>query len=404
MAGFSEKRHVVLGVTGSIAAYKSIELARILVSRGYEVRAIMTKSAEQFIGAATLEAVTGHPVYSDFWQDSSNESIKHISLADWCDALVIAPATADILAKMSCGCADTPLLAVRLATKAPVLVAPAMNTNMYENAITQDNLARLAKSGVKIIEPDKGLLACGKSGNGRLAEPWEIFFEIRRALSRADYAGKRVLITTGPTREALDPVRFISNRSSGKMGVELARDAFRRGATVTLIHGPLEVRVPREVMRVPVISAADMYAAVMKHTFEVEQPPDVVIMAAAVADFRPAQISPHKIKKVAHGCELALEATADILAELGRRRNGLRPLLIGFAVETGELDDLLNEARKKLTQKKVDMIVGNFASDALEQETNRVWLVDRGGKETQIATTFKSRIAGKILDKICRLV
>ena len=404
MAGSSEKRHVVLGITGSIAAYKSVELARLLVSRGYEVRAVMTKSAEQFIGPATMEAVTGHAVYRDFWQESEREGIKHIGLADWCDAFVVAPATADIIAKMAGGCADTPLLAVALATKAPLLVAPAMNVNMYENVRTQDNLALLKNSGVRIVDPEEGLLACGKAGNGRLADPWEIFFEIRRALSRPDFAGKRVLITTGPTREALDPVRFLSNRSSGKMGVELARDAFRRGAAVTLVHGPAEVRVPREVQRVAVVSAAQMHAAVLKHALENTPGADVVIMAAAVADFRPSHVSAGKIKKSSAGLALPLEATTDILGDLGKRRSGARPLLIGFAVETGELEELLSEARNKLESKKVDMIVGNFADDALELETNRVWLVDRSGKETQIATTFKSRVASKILDAVCRMM
>ena len=279
-----------------------------------------------------------------------------------------------------------------------------MNVNMYEHIRTQENLTQLKKIGVRIIEPESGLLACGKSGIGRLAEPWEIFFEIRRALSRPDFAGKHILITTGPTREAIDSVRFISNRSSGKMGVELAREAFRRGAKVTLVHGPAEIRVPRDVSCIPVISAAQMQEAVMKHVCECAETPDVVIMAAAVADFRPVQPTTDKIKKSGTAPQLVLEVTEDILAGLGRQRSGSRPLLIGFAVETGELEDLLGEARRKLEQKKVDMIVANFASDAFELETNRVWLVDRSGKETQIATTFKSRVASKILDAIGRMM
>jgi len=402
MADPVEKRRVVLGISGSIAAYKSAELARLFVSRGYEVRVVMSDAATQFITPLTMQAVTGKPVNTTFWEEASG--IGHIELADWADVLVIAPASADCIAKLAVGMADNSLLAVALATRAPIVIAPAMNVNMFEHAATQENIEILRKRGADVVDPEEGELACGWQGTGRLADPWEIFQRTRRALSEADYRGKRVLITTGPTREMLDPVRFLSNRSSGKMGMNLAREAFRRGADVTLVHGPVDLRVPSAVRCLAVTTALEMHRVTMAEAFPPENPPDIVIMAAAVADFRPAEASESKIKKSAEVRSIALEQNPDILADLGAKRGTAgAPVLVGFAVETGEIEELLEEARSKLQRKNADMIVGNFAEDALELNTNRVWLVNRHGKQEEVATAFKSRVANKILSAVLKL-
>lgn len=403
----SEKRKVILGITGSIAAYKSAELARLLVSWGYEVRAVMTEAATEFITPLTMQAVTGQTVTKSFWEESEVEGISHIQLADWADSLVIAPATADFIAKAAAGFCDNALLAIMLATKAPILMAPAMNVNMYEHPKTKENLQALVSRGIRVVEPEEGALACGWNGTGRLADPWEILYHVRRTLSAGDYVGKRVLITTGPTRENIDPVRFLSNRSSGKMGIALAREAFRRGADVTLIHGPIKVRVPNPVRCAPVVTAIEMREAILERVqggAESGNKPDVIIMAAAVADYRPSEVSDLKIKKSSKLAPVNLTKNPDILSELGEKRgDSKRPVLVGFAVETGELDDLLKEARNKLKEKRADLIVGNFASDAFDLDTNRVWLVDRNGRQEEVATSYKSRVANKILDSVLKL-
>jgi phosphopantothenoylcysteine decarboxylase/phosphopantothenate--cysteine ligase len=399
-----EKRKIVLGVTGSIAAYKAAELARILVTRGYEVRVILTDSGAEFITPLTMRSLTGNHVTTGFWDESETAGIGHIQLADWAEAVVIAPATADFIAKLASGFAESPLLAVALATKAPILLAPAMNSNMYSNKKTQENILELQRRGMRVLDTEEGDLACGWKGAGRLVDPEEIFFHVRKILSPQDFAGKRILITTGPTREALDPVRFITNRSSGKMGVALAREAFRRGAEVTLIHGPVHVRVPLPVRTQEVFSTADMREAVMSHVSDKSGPPDVVIMAAAVADYRPADVADSKIKKSDKTPTLKLVENPDILQELGEKKvDDKKPVLVGFAVETGEIEDLLVEARTKLKNKKADMIVGNFAHEAFDLDTNRVWLVDKHGRQEEVATTYKSRVANKILDAILTL-
>jgi phosphopantothenoylcysteine decarboxylase/phosphopantothenate--cysteine ligase len=408
MKAGSEKRRVVLGVSGSIAAYKSAELARYLVTRGYQVRVVMTESAVQFISPLTFEAITGNPVSREFWDETQPGAIGHIALADWADVVAIAPASADLIAKLAHGFADSPLLAVALATKAPLVVAPAMNVNMYDNSQTQTNLQHLTQRGMFVVDPDSGPLACGWEGKGRLPHHREIFFHIQRALSDRALRGRRVVISTGPTREAIDPVRFISNRSSGKMGMALAVEAFRRGADVTLVHGPLSLppKVPRQVRCVPVTSCLEMRDAMVQEAFGVADvaAADIVIMAAAVADCRPESVGVEKIKKGALPSTLALVQNPDILAELGEQK-GQRstPLLVGFAVETGDVDNLLSEVRRKLTAKNADLMVGNFAVDAFDRDTNRVWLVNRGGKEEEISTTYKSRVAIQIFDAIARL-
>jgi len=399
----TEKRRIALAVTGSVAAYKSAELARMFISRGFEVRVVMTPSASEFISPLTMRALTGHPVVTDFWNGSESAGMDHIAIADWADAYVIAPATANIIAKLAMGFADSVVTAIALATKAPLVLAPAMNVNMLTHPKTQENIETLKKLGANFVNPEKGDLACGWVGDGRLAHPWEIFYNVRRVLSPNDYQGKRILVTTGPTREPIDPVRYISNRSSGKMGAALARHAFRRGADVTLVHGPVTVRVPREVKRVPVTTAEEMHTAVFEQMSAADAAPDIVIMAAAVADFKALDQAPSKLKKSDSMTSIPLARNPDILADLGKAKEGTDTLLIGFAVETGELEDLLAEVRKKLKEKKADMIIGNFAEDAFDLNTNRVWLIDRNGRQVEIATTYKGRVANKILDSIIRL-
>jgi phosphopantothenoylcysteine decarboxylase/phosphopantothenate--cysteine ligase len=279
-----------------------------------------------------------------------------------------------------------------------------MNVNMLEHEATQANIEQLRKRGAAFVEPEEGELACGWKGAGRLASPWEIFYHVRKVLSQQDFAGKRILITSGPTREALDPVRFISNRSSGKMGVWLAREAFVRGAEVTLIHGPITSRVPAPIKMVPVISANDMCEAVISSAFCGQTPPDIVIMAAAVADFRTKAFSEKKLKKDIDQMTLELLRNPDILTELGHKRGErAQPKLVGFAVETGEIEELLEQLKKKLTAKQADLMVGNFAQDALELDTNRVWLMTRDGNFSEVSTTYKSRVANKILDAVLKL-
>lgn len=406
MADKIESRRIVLGITGSVACYKSIELARLLISRGYEVRVVLTDAAQKFISPALVEATVGRGVITDFWvpaQDS--DGIEHIEVADWADVVVVSPATADFIAKLNLGIADSPLLAVCLASKAPILVAPAMNVNMLSHVQTQSHIKSLEQRGVSFVDPAEGVLACGWTGSGRLADSKEIFYHIRRKLSSQDLKGKRVLITTGPTREPIDPVRFISNRSSGKMGISLAREAFCRGAEVTLVHGPCNLEVPHPVRCISVVSAQEMHDAVMHETFEGANRPDIVIMAAAVADFRPEVQADHKLKRHAGETPSAVKVVpnVDILAAVGKKRGKSGPALVGFAVETGELDELLAELRRKLQTKNTDIMVGNFASDAFELDTNRVWIVDKNGQTGEVTTTFKSRIANKVLDAVLKL-
>lgn len=407
MSDGDNRRNVLLGVTGSIAAYKAIELTRQLIKNNYNVKVILTESAQEFVGAATFQALTGHAVATSFWETDDVSQIEHIALADWADIMVIAPASADTIAKLAHGMADSPLLATALATKAPMLIAPAMNVNMLSNRRTQDNFARLRADGYEIVEPEVGELACGWIGAGRLAEVQEIVFEIDRVISRDqhDLAGKHVVVSTGPTREKIDPVRYLSNRSSGKMGVALAREAYRRGATVTLVHGPVTVNVPSKIKKVSALSADDMYDAMLEAVYGGEKRADIVIQVAAVADYTPAHPSERKFKKsVNELSSLELKVTKDILKALREKRgDDVTPVLVGFALETGEVEDLLNEVRKKLEVKKVDLVVGNLADDAFDLETNRVWIINRHGKTEEVATTSKTRVANKVLDATLKL-
>jgi phosphopantothenoylcysteine decarboxylase/phosphopantothenate--cysteine ligase len=391
---------IVIGVTGSIAAYKAAEVARYFMKRRCVVRVVMSESAEKFISPLTFESITQQPVLRTFWEETQPGAIGHIALADWADAVVVAPASADFIAKAAFGFAESPLLAVLLATEAPVIMAPAMNVNMYEHPQTQENISSLAARGVAFVEPDSGDLACGWKGRGRLAEASEIYFETQRALGPKDLLGKRVVISTGPTREAIDPVRFISNRSSGKMGISLAKEAYRRGAQVTVVHGPLSSipRLPRLITKLPVTSAAQMREVIVA---QVGSSPDIVIMAAAVADYRPASPSTEKIKKATGPSSIDLAPNGDILLEVGERKGSShRPFLVGFAVETGTAEELVAEVKRKLDRKNADLMVGNLAQDSFDKDTNRVCLVHRSGECESIDTARKSAIARRIFDAI----
>lgn len=400
----SRRTRVLLGVTGSIAAYKAAEIARYFMKRGCVVRVVMSESAERFISSLTFESLTRQPVLRSFWEETQPGAIGHIALADWADCVVVAPASADFIAKAAHGFAESPLLAVLLATRAPVVVAPAMNVNMLDHPQTRANMETLSARGVSIVEPTSGDLACGWKGRGRLAEASEVYFQTMRALGPKDLLGKRVVISTGPTREAIDPVRFVSNRSSGKMGIALAREAYRRGADVTLVHGPLAGKplLPVSIERIPITTALDLRAAMVER---LQSEPDIVIMAAAVADYRPSRPASEKIKKATNPRSLELEANPDILLELGERKgSSAKPFLVGFAVETGTQEALVDEVRRKLDRKNADLMVGNLASDSFDKDTNRVCLVSRQGDTIALETARKSRIARSIFDRIGALM
>ena len=390
---------IALGVCGGIGAYKSVEVVRGLQKQGHDVVAVMTRSAKQFVGELTFEAITRHRVLTSQFEPGANSDIEHISLASSIDLLLVAPATANIIGKFASGIADDFLTSLYLATKAPVLMAPAMNTHMLEHPAVQRNLETLAGRGVGFVEPGAGYLACGWIGKGRLAEPDEIVTAVgQMLLSRSSKAlqGKTVVVTAGPTREAIDPVRFIGNRSSGRMGYAAASAARDRGARVVLIAGPVELPVPSGVEIVRVVTAAEMRSAVMAHAPQA----DVVIMAAAVADYTPVQAAPQKIRKNQDALTLQLQKTPDILAELSRlRAERGRPLLVGFAAETA---DVVANARKKQREKGVDLIVANDVSrrDAgFEVDTNEVTLVSAGGEES-LPLQPKAAIAAQLIDRI----
>lgn len=385
-------KNILLGVTGGVAAFKAVLLLRLLTRAGAEVRVVLTPSAARFIPALTFEALSGQPVEVDLWASTSGGGERHIQLAQWADLIVVAPATVNFLAEQAHGLCRDLLGVVCMASAAPQLIAPAMHENMWRKPSTQRVIAQLATDGVHQVGPVEGDLATG-SGEGRMAEPEVILEAIEAALSPRDLVGRRVLVSAGPTREALDPVRFISNHSSGRMGYAIARAARQRGAAVTLVSGPSALPVPLGVERIPVESAAQMRDALVAAFPGC----DAVIMAAAVADYRPAQIAPHKIKKGEGPASLELERTADILAELGRTR--AQQVLVGFAMETR---DLVASARRKLSAKGCDLIVANHLLDegaGFGVETNRVTLVSRSG-ETPLPLLSKLEVAERILDEV----
>jgi len=393
---------IALGVTGGIGAYKAVEVARGLQKRGHEVVAVMTASATRFVGPVTFEAITRRRVITDQFEPGANAEIEHIALASTIDLLLIAPATANIVGKLANGIADDFLATLYTATRAPVLIAPAMNTQMFEHEAIRRNLDTLAARGVRFVEPGEGYLACGWIGKGRMAEPDEIVAAAESILRPAGpLRGRRVLITAGPTFEDFDPVRYIGNRSSGRMGFAIAAEAARRGAEVTLVAGPTAVQPPalQEVVRVR--GAVEMHRAVLDRA----EGMDVVVMAAAVADYTPAERAPRKIQKSGDTLTLVLNRTPDILGDLGRRRlkSGHGPVLVGFAAET---DDLVARASAKREQKHADLIVANDVSrsDAgFDVDTNAVTIVGGGGAET-LPMQSKALVAAEILDRVERLL
>jgi phosphopantothenoylcysteine decarboxylase / phosphopantothenate---cysteine ligase len=388
---------IALGVGGGIGAYKAVEVARGLQKQGHDVIAVMTRNARRFVGPLTFEAITRHKVLTDQFAPGANSDIEHISLASSIDLLLVAPATANVIGKFANGIADDFLSSLYIATKAPVLLAPAMNTNMLEHEAVRRNLALLAAHGVRFVDPGSGYLACGWIGKGRLAEPSEIALAAEQVLGPSGpLKGAHVLVTAGPTREALDPVRFLGNRSSGKMGYALAGAARARGADVVLVSGPTALMPPAGVDMVHVTTAGEMYDAVIQRATLA----DVVIMAAAVADYAPSVVAPQKMHKDQDSLTLTLVRTADILAELGRRRAGHdRPVLVGFAAETS---DVLAQARKKRQAKGIDLVVANDVSrsDAgFEVDTNEVTIVSADGDEA-VPLQSKTAIANRVLDRV----
>jgi phosphopantothenoylcysteine decarboxylase / phosphopantothenate---cysteine ligase len=387
---------ILLGIGGGIAAYKAAELARLLMQRDHQVQAVMTSAAQQFVQPLTFAALTGRKVLTDLFAIES--AIEHISVAREHELLVIAPATADLMAKLAHGLAGDFLSTLYLAFTGAVVIAPAMNINMWEHPATQANLEILRRRGHRIVEPDCGYLACGMTGPGRLADPEIIAQAIEDATGRRrDLEGEVVLLTAGPTQEPLDPVRYISNRSSGKMGYALAEEAAARGARVILVSGPVHLPAPRGVELVPVRTAVEMRDAVFTHLHDA----GIVIKAAAVADFHLGKVPDQKVKKTAARISLELDPTPDILAELGRKKGDR--LLIGFAAET---QNLRQEARRKLESKNCDMVVGNLVGLAdlgFESDQNEVILALRTGETLDLPRASKREIAGRIFDQVLKL-
>jgi phosphopantothenoylcysteine decarboxylase/phosphopantothenate--cysteine ligase len=392
---------IALGVSGGIGAYKAVEVARGLQKRGHDVVAIMTHSAARFVGPVTFEAITRRKVITDQWEPGANADIEHIALASSIDLLLVAPATANIIGKFAHGIADDFLTTLYTATRAPVLMAPAMNTQMFTHDAVRQNLDTLASRGVRFVEPGEGYLACGWIGKGRLAEPDDICAAADAVLARSgSLAGRQVVVTAGPTYEDIDPVRFIGNRSSGRMGFAIAAEAARRGAAVTLVSGPTALTPPAVAELVRVRSAQEMHDAVLAHADA-----DAVVMAAAVADYMPEAAAPQKVAKTDEAVRLVLKRTPDILSALGTRRvmDGRPAVLVGFAAET---QDLVARAADKLRRKQADLIVANDVSrrDAgFDVDTNEVTLVTADGAE-HVPLQSKAGVAAVILDRIEQLL
>ncbi len=399
----SNSNRVALGVGGGIAAYKAAELARALMERGCSVQVIMTRSAEEFVRPLTFAALTGHKVITNLFatggsEDTLSSAIEHIRVAQDSDILVVAPATADLIAKFANGLADDFLTTTYLAFTGPVVLAPAMNTNMWNHPATQANIHTLRERGHIIVEPGSGALACGMVGPGRLPEPEVIAAAVLSAMQprQHDLEGETVLITAGPTQEPLDPVRYITNRSSGKMGYALAADAKARGASVILVSGPVNIPAPTGVDVIQVRTAADMRQAVMEHLEE----STIIIKSAAVADYHRAEVPQQKVKKTATRMSIDFDPTPDILAEAGKKKGDR--LLIGFAAET---ENLIEYARRKLETKNCDMVVANLVSKAgtgFDANDNEVTLV-LPGETIPVAKAAKSAIAHRIFDQIVKL-
>jgi phosphopantothenoylcysteine decarboxylase/phosphopantothenate--cysteine ligase len=393
MKAFQGKR-VVIGVTGGVAAYKAAELVRLLVKADAEVDVVLTAAGSQFVGAASFQALTGRPVWHALWDERMHNGMAHIDLTRGAAALLIAPATADFLAKLAHGFADDLLSTLALARACPLLVAPAMNRQMWANPATQRNVTQLRADGVSILGPASGEQACGETGDGRMLEATELFCDLDAFLQPKPLLGKRVLLTAGPTFEALDPVRGLTNSSSGKMGFALARACVEAGADVTLVSGPVALATPRGARRIDVRSARDMHAAVLR-----ELPgQDIFIAVAAVADYRPREVVEHKIKKGTETRVLELEANPDILAEVAARADA--PFCVGFAAESR---DLARYAEGKRVAKKLALVVGNLVQDGLGGDTNAVTLFDAAGAHS-LPLADKTEVARGIVAHIATLL
>ena len=386
---------IVLGVSGGIAAYKAPDLVRRLRETGAEVRAILTPNAARFVSPLSIAAVSGHGVIIEQWGDPSTGGVDHIELARWADVLLVAPATANILAKLAAGLADDALSTYALAHRGTVVVAPAMNTSMLRHAAVQANLTTLRNRGVIVLDPDSGLLACGDEGSGRMPDP-DVIAQFVRDLERRDLDGRAILVTAGPTREPIDPVRYLTNRSSGKMGYAIAEAAQRRGASVTLVSGPVSLAAPAGVTLVSVETADEMHTAVLKHL----SGKAIVIKAAAVADFSPSTVADRKIKKSAgdDAMTLSLKKNRDILADVAAATP--RPFIVAFAAET---DSVESNARAKLQSKGADLLVANDVSDrgiGFDSNENEVLVLGKDGSSTKIERASKLVVANRILDLV----
>jgi phosphopantothenoylcysteine decarboxylase/phosphopantothenate--cysteine ligase len=392
-----ERKNVVLGVSGGIAAYKAVELLRLLVKAGAQTRVLMTRSATRFVAPLTFEALSGRKVCVDLFDAHESAGIRHIQWAQEADAVIVAPATANIIGKLANGLADDALSTFMLAVTSPAMICPAMNTNMYAAEAVQANLAKLKKFGYTLIDPEAGELACGTVGPGRLPQPDYIFDRFLRLMAPKDLAGKRVLVTAGPTREPIDPVRFISNPSSGKMGYAIARAAEMRGADVTLISGPVGIAPPNDVTLVAVETAAQMHDAVVRMAEDAH----IIIKSAAVADYTPAEPAAHKIKKSPGPQTLVLERTRDILKSIAGSGKGR--ITVGFAAETRELD---RNATEKLQAKQLDLIVGNLVGgegSGFRADTNQATLYFKDGRRIPLENMPKADLAHLILDHVVQL-
>jgi phosphopantothenoylcysteine decarboxylase/phosphopantothenate--cysteine ligase len=387
-------KHILLGVTGGIAAYKSPDLVRRLRERGAEVQVVMTEAARQFVTPTTFQAVSGRPVRTDLWDAAAEAAMGHIELARWAHFVLIAPASADFLARIAAGLADDLLATLCLATEAPIAAAPAMNHIMWANAATRANVATLAARGVRLLGPAEGDQACGEIGEGRMLEPLELADRLQALLGGGALAGRRVLVSAGPTRERIDPVRFISNRSSGKMGFAVAQAAREAGASVVLVAGPVSLPTPAGVTRIDVESAADMLAAVLREVAGT----DVFISTAAVADYRPTRAAEQKIKKTSDTLDLSMERTADVLATVAVRPE--RPFVVGFAAETQAVEQ---NARTKLMKKNLDMIVGNEVGHdkAFDCDDNELIVLSRSARH-ELGRADKLTLARGLVTLIAR--
>ena len=389
-----KNKKVILAVCGGIAAYKGIEILRLLKKADAEVRVILTRSAQWFVGALTFEALSGQPVFKEMFQEGSEASLRHIDWAREADGVIIAPATANIIGKLANGIADDHLSTFMMAVTSPVLICPSMNTNMYDSSAVQRNLDTLRTDGYFLMEPGSGQLACGTTGPGRLPEPEEIVDRFLGCLSPKDLKGKKILVTAGPTIEPIDPVRFISNPSSGKMGFSIARAAEHRGADVTLISGPTHLADPMNVTTIRVRTASEM----ARRVFQLMEAADVIIKSAAVSDYGPKARKAHKVKKGKSEMVLRLQQNEDILKTLGRKKK--HQVLVGFAAETR---DLKKNATQKLAEKNLDIIAGNLvgtADSGFESDTNTVTLFFKDGTSESLPTMDKLEVAHILLDRI----